>query len=94
MQRDCGTWMNQVLCKRYFVRPGMILVGRITPRLDPPVTGEDKLVRAIFKSAAANVKDDSLYVPAGVTGTVVDVKVFRVKAMLEVSVQLLCKSFN
>lgn len=69
-----------IVQKGTLVRPGMILVGRITPRLDPPVTGEDKLVRAIFKSAAANVKDDSLYVPAGVTGTVVDVKVFSRKS--------------
>lgn len=62
------------------VKPGMILVGRLTPKLDTPITGEDKLVRAIFKSAASTVKDDSLYVPAGVHGTVIDVKMFSRKS--------------
>lgn len=58
------------------VKPGMILVGRTTPILDIAMSGEDRLIRAIFKNAAANIKNESLYVPAGISGTVVDVKVF------------------
>lgn len=61
------------------VHPGMILIGRVTPKVETPISGEDKLMRAIFRSASSAVKDDSLYVPAGVTGTVVDVKVFTRK---------------
>ena len=58
------------------VKGGDILVGKVTPKSESPTTPEEKLLRAIFGEKAAEVKDSSLYVPPGVTGTVVDVRVF------------------
>ncbi|MBF8246449.1 MAG: DNA-directed RNA polymerase subunit beta [Rickettsia sp.] len=58
------------------VKPGDILVGKVTPKSETAVTPEEKLLRAIFGEKAAEVKDSSLYVPPGVYGVVVDVKVF------------------
>jgi len=58
------------------VRPGDILVGKVTPKGESPMTPEEKLLRAIFGEKAADVRDSSLRVPAGVSGTVVDVRVF------------------
>ena len=58
------------------VEPGDILVGKVTPKGDVPVTPEEKLLRAIFGEKASDVKDSSLRVPPGVTGTVVEVRTF------------------
>ncbi|MBK66576.1 MAG: DNA-directed RNA polymerase subunit beta [Rickettsiales bacterium] len=58
------------------VRPGDILVGKVTPKGESPMTPEEKLLRAIFGEKAADVKDSSLRMPPGSTGTVVDVRVF------------------
>jgi DNA-directed RNA polymerase subunit beta len=58
------------------VKTGDILVGKVTPKTESPITPEEKLLRAIFGEKAADVKDTSLRVPPGVKGTVVDIKVF------------------
>jgi len=58
------------------VKPGDILVGKVTPKSESPMTPEEKLLKAIFGEKAADVKDSSMHVPPGVTGTVVDVRVF------------------
>ena len=54
-----------------------ILVGKVTPKGETPMTPEEKLLRAIFGEKAADVRDTSLRVPPGVTGTVVEVRVFN-----------------
>ncbi|MDB3955951.1 DNA-directed RNA polymerase subunit beta, partial [Alphaproteobacteria bacterium] len=53
-----------------------ILVGKVTPKGETPATPEEKLLRAIFGEKAADVRDSSLRLPPGVTGTVVEVRVF------------------
>ncbi len=58
------------------VKPGDILVGKITPKGETQLTPEEKLLRAIFGEKAEDVKDTSLRVPPGISGVVVDVKVF------------------
>lgn len=58
------------------VQPGDILVGKVTPKGETQLTPEEKLLRAIFGEKASDVKDSSLRVPPGVTGTVIDVRVF------------------
>src|SRR5207245_671113 len=58
------------------VAPGDILVGKVTPKGESPMTPEEKLLRAIFGEKASDVKDTSLRVPPGVTGTIVEVRVF------------------
>jgi DNA-directed RNA polymerase subunit beta len=58
------------------VRPGDILVGKVTPKGDTQLTPEEKLLRAIFGEKASDVKDTSLRVPSGIEGTVIDVRVF------------------
>ena len=58
------------------VQPSDILVGKVTPKGESPMTPEEKLLRAIFGEKASDVRDTSLRVPPGVTGTVVDVRVF------------------
>ncbi len=58
------------------VKPGDILVGKVTPKGESPVTPEEKLLRAIFGEKAGDVKDSSLHVPPGVNGTVVEVRIF------------------
>jgi len=58
------------------VKPGDILVGKITPKGETELTAEEKLLRAIFGEKAREVKDSSLRVPHGEWGTVIDVKVF------------------
>ena len=58
------------------VSPGDILVGKVTPKGESPMTPEEKLLRAIFGEKAADVKDTSLKLPPGVSGTVVEVRVF------------------
>jgi DNA-directed RNA polymerase subunit beta len=57
------------------VRPGDILVGKITPKSETELAPEERLLRAIFGEKAADVKDTSLTVPSGVYGIVMDVKV-------------------
>ena len=58
------------------VQPGDILVGKVTPKGESPMTPEEKLLRAIFGEKASDVRDTSLRVPPGVTGTVVEMRVF------------------
>ena len=58
------------------VNPGDILVGKVTPKGESPMTPEEKLLRAIFGEKASDVRDTSLRLPPGVTGTVVEVRVF------------------
>ncbi len=59
------------------VHPGDILVGKITPKGESPMTPEEKLLRAIFGEKASDVRDTSLRLPPGVSGTVVEVRVFN-----------------
>jgi DNA-directed RNA polymerase subunit beta len=58
------------------VKHGDILVGKVTPKSESPITPEEKLLRAIFGEKASDVRDSSLRVPPGVRGTVVSVRVF------------------
>ncbi len=58
------------------VRPGDILVGKVTPKGETDLTAEERLLRAIFGEKAREVRDTSLKVPHGESGIVVDVKVF------------------
>lgn len=58
------------------VKPGDILVGKITPKSERQLTPEEKLLRAVFGEKAADVKDTSLRMPPGSSGVVIDVKVF------------------
>ena len=58
------------------VRPGDILVGKVTPKGETELTSEEKLLRAIFGEKAREVRDTSLRVPHGEAGTIVDVKLF------------------
>ncbi len=80
------------------VKPGDILVGKVTPKGETQLTPEEKLLRAIFGEKAGDVKDASLYCPPGIEGTVVDCKVFsrkgadldeRSKAILETQIERL-----
>src|SRR5208283_2761127 len=59
------------------VQAGDILVGKITPKGESPMTPEEKLLRAIFGEKASDVRDTSLRVPPGVQGTIVEVRVFN-----------------
>ncbi len=61
------------------VKPGDILVGKVTPKGETQLTPEEKLLRAIFGEKAGDVKDASLYCPPGIEGTIVDCKVFSRK---------------
>jgi len=58
------------------VNPGDILVGKVTPKGETQLTPEEKLLRAIFGEKASDVKDTSLRMPSGTSGTVIDVQVF------------------
>ena len=58
------------------VKAGDILVGKVTPKGESPMTPEEKLLRAIFGEKASDVKDTSLRVPPGISGTIVEVRVF------------------
>jgi DNA-directed RNA polymerase subunit beta len=58
------------------VMPGDILVGKVTPKGESPMTPEEKLLRAIFGEKASDVRDTSMRLPPGVNGTVVEVRVF------------------
>jgi DNA-directed RNA polymerase subunit beta len=59
------------------VKPGDVLVGKVTPKGEVQLTPEERLLRAIFGEKASDVKDSSLRVPIGMLGTVVDVQVFN-----------------
>jgi DNA-directed RNA polymerase subunit beta len=58
------------------VKPGDILVGKVTPKGETQLTPEEKLLRAIFGEKSGDVRDASLTTPPGITGTIVDVKIF------------------
>ncbi|SMP13315.1 DNA-directed RNA polymerase subunit beta [Desulfurobacterium pacificum] len=62
-----------------YVKPGDILVGKVTPKGEQVLTPEEKLLQAIFGEKAKGVKDSSLYVPHGVEGVVIDVKILSRK---------------
>lgn len=85
------------------VKPGDILVGKITPKGETQLTPEEKLLRAIFGEKASDVKDTSLRVPAGMTGTVIDVQVYtrdgikldaRAKSIINASLQQVQKDLD
>ena len=59
------------------VKPGDILVGKVTPKSDTPTSPEEKLLRSIFGEKATDVRDSSLKLPPGTNGIVVDVRVFN-----------------
>ena len=58
------------------VEAGDVLVGKVTPKSETQLTPEEKLLRAIFGEKASDVKDTSLHVPSGISGTVIDVQVY------------------
>ncbi len=85
------------------VVPGDILVGKVTPKGETQLTPEEKLLRAIFGDKAEEVKESSLYVPPGIEGTVVDVRIFsrkgtdkdeRAKSIEEEDIQRLQRDFE
>ncbi|GIU73423.1 MAG: DNA-directed RNA polymerase subunit beta [Bryobacteraceae bacterium] len=85
------------------VKPGDILVGKVTPKGETQLTPEEKLLRAIFGEKAGDVKDASLYCPAGIEGVVVDAKVFsrkgadqdeRSRAILEAKMEKLRRNLE
>jgi len=63
------------------VKPGDVLVGKITPKGETQLSPEEKLLRAIFGEKAGDVRDSSLRVPPGVTGTIINAKVFSRKGV-------------
>lgn len=63
------------------VKPGDILVGKVTPKGETQLTPEEKLLRAIFGEKAEEVKESCLYVPPGIEGTIVDVRIFSRKGI-------------
>lgn len=82
------------------VHPGDILVGKITPKGESPMTPEEKLLRAIFGEKASDVRDTSLKLPPGTSGTIVEVRVFnrhgveiddRTRAILNEEIERLAK---
>ncbi|MCM8812803.1 MAG: DNA-directed RNA polymerase subunit beta [Candidatus Omnitrophica bacterium] len=64
-----------------YVRPGDILVGKVTPKSETELSPEEKLLRAIFGEKAQDVKDTSLTVPPGIEGVIIDVRVFSRKGL-------------
>jgi DNA-directed RNA polymerase subunit beta len=58
------------------VRPGDILVGKVTPKGETELSAEERLLRAIFGEKAREVRDTSLKVPHGEAGTIVDIKIY------------------
>jgi DNA-directed RNA polymerase subunit beta len=63
------------------VKPGDVLVGKVTPKGETQLTPEEKLLRAIFGEKAEEVRENCLYVPPGIEGTVIDVKVLARKGV-------------
>ncbi len=85
------------------VKPGDILVGKVTPKGETQLTPEEKLLRAIFGEKASDVKDTSLRVRSGMIGTVIDVQVFtrdglekdsRARSIEESELERVKKDFN
>ena len=85
------------------VKPGDILVGKVTPKGETQLTPEEKLLRAIFGEKAGDVKDASLYCPPGIEGAIVDCKIFsrkgqekdeRSKAIEETQIQRLQRNLQ
>ena len=85
------------------VKPGDILVGKVTPKSENPLTPEEKLLQAIFDEKASDVKNNSLRVPSGIEGTVIDVKIFtrediakdsRTKEIQKQEMEKLRKDYN
>ena len=85
------------------VRAGDILVGKVTPKSESPMTPEEKLLRAIFGEKAGDVRDTSLRAPSGVFGTVIDAQVYscegserdeRLSAIIEEKKKKLEKDFS
>lgn len=70
---------------------GDILVGKVTPKGETPMTPEEKLLRAIFGEKAADVKDTSLRVPPGVRGTIVEIRVFSRRGLKKMKGQSVLK---
>ncbi|MCX7981550.1 MAG: DNA-directed RNA polymerase subunit beta [Syntrophales bacterium] len=64
-----------------YVKPGDILVGKVTPKGEVQLSPEEKLLRSIFGEKASDVRDTSLRVPPGVEGTVIDAKIFTRKGI-------------
>ena len=64
-----------------YVKPGDILVGKVTPKGETQLSPEEKLLRAIFGEKASDVKDTSLRVPPGIEGIVIDAKIFTRKGV-------------
>jgi DNA-directed RNA polymerase subunit beta len=63
------------------VTTGDILVGKVTKKSEAQLTPEEKLLRAIFGEKASDVKDSSLKVPQGITGTIIDIQIFTRDAL-------------
>ncbi|MCI0482618.1 MAG: DNA-directed RNA polymerase subunit beta, partial [Candidatus Dadabacteria bacterium] len=85
------------------VEPGDILVGKVTPKSETELSPEEKLLRAIFGEKAEDVKESCLYVPPGIEGTIVDVRIFsrkgaekdeRAKSIEEEDIQRLQRDFE
>ena len=85
------------------VKPGDVLVGKVTPKGETQLTPEEKLLRAIFGEKAGDVRDASLVTPPGIEGVVVDVKVFsrkgqekdeRAKSIEDLEIEKLEKNLN
>jgi DNA-directed RNA polymerase subunit beta len=85
------------------VKPGDILVGKVTPKGETQLTPEEKLLRAIFGEKAGDVKDASLYCPPGIEGTVVGCKIFsrkgaeldeRSKAIMDAEIEELHRNLD
>ncbi len=85
------------------VKPGDILVGKVTPKGETQLTPEEKLLRAIFGEKAEEVKESCIYVPPGIEGTIVDVRIFsrkgtekdeRAKSIEEDDIQRLQRDFE
>ena len=70
-----------IICMGAEVKPGDILVGKITPKGETQLSPEEKLLRAIFGEKAGDVRDTSLTVPPGVVGTVIDAQIFSRKGV-------------
>ena len=85
------------------VKPGDILVGKVTPKGETQLTPEEKLLRAIFGEKAEEVKESCIYVPPGIEGTILDVRIFsrkgtekdeRAKSIEEDDIQRLQRDFE
>ncbi len=63
------------------IKPGDILVGKVTPKGETQLTAEEKLLRAIFGEKAEEIRENCLYVPPGIEGTVIDAKIFSRKGI-------------